>query len=73
MQENNDKPINEHKYFNFLKDRQVVMAGSLGLIRIRNTKILESFVNDCTLITNNIVKEFNQKYVPSEQSSENTI
>ncbi|MFC3562907.1 hypothetical protein [Pedobacter jamesrossensis] len=56
------KPLENHKYFNFLKDRDVVMAGSLGLMRIHNTTILEAFAKDSILITDNIVKEFNLKY-----------
>lgn len=62
MQENNNKALEEHKYFKFLKDRDVAMAGSLGLIRICNTTMLKAFANDSTLITNNIVREFALKY-----------
>ena len=63
MREIDDKPLEKHKDYNFLEHEDVIMAGSLGLIRIRNKKILESFTKDSTRITEDIVKEFNLKYV----------
>ncbi|WP_462267668.1 hypothetical protein [Mucilaginibacter sp.] len=62
MQDKAQKTLEKHKDFNFLKNEDVVMAGSLGLIRIRNKKILESFIKETTLLTGNILKEFNQKF-----------
>jgi hypothetical protein len=60
MQENGN--LEKHKDFKFLQQQEAIMAGSVGMIRIRNTKILESFVKDTTLVTTNLLKEFNQKY-----------
>ncbi|WPU99189.1 hypothetical protein SNE26_24560 [Mucilaginibacter sp. cycad4] len=62
MQDNEEKALDKHKDFKFLQQEQVSMAGSVGLIRIRNKKILESFLKDTSLLTNNIIKEFNEKY-----------
>jgi len=62
MQENSDKPLEKHKDFKFLQHEDVVMASGVGMIRIRNKKILESFAKDTTLLTNNLLNEFNQKF-----------
>ncbi|MES2874184.1 MAG: hypothetical protein V4708_10710 [Bacteroidota bacterium] len=62
MRESDDKPLEKHKNFKFLENEDVIMAGSLGLIRIRNKKILESFALDSTRITNDVIREFNLKY-----------
>ncbi|TKC04241.1 hypothetical protein [Pedobacter frigoris] len=62
MQDDGDKALEKHKDFKFLQQEDVVMASGVGMIRIRNKKILESFVKDTTLLTNNLLNEFNQKY-----------
>jgi len=62
MMDSIDKPLTKHKDFKFLQQEQVVMAGSHGLIRIKSIKILNSFMSDTALLTNNLVKEFNKKY-----------
>jgi len=62
MQDKNDKPLEQHKDFKFLKNEDVIMASGFGHIRIRNTKILQSFGKDTSEITTQILKEFNLKY-----------
>ncbi|KRT15968.1 hypothetical protein ASU31_10695 [Pedobacter ginsenosidimutans] len=66
MQDKSTKQIEQHKDFQFLKSEDVIMAGGFGHIRIRNTKILQSFASDTALLTNQILKEFNFKYSSKE-------
>ena len=63
MQETTNAPLEKHTNFAFLKSHDVIMAGSFGLIRIRNLKILKAFSDTTTKISNNIVTEFQAKYM----------
>lgn len=65
-----EKNIEKNKDYKFLKEEKVGMLGRLGQIRIRNTQILESFIADTTLLTNNILNEFNAKYRPNPAEEE---
>lgn len=67
------KDITENKLYKFLKQQDVVLLGNLGLIRIRGTKILESFIADTTFITNNLLLEFNEKFKPETESETNSL
>ncbi|MEZ2336253.1 hypothetical protein AB6735_11485 [Mucilaginibacter sp. RCC_168] len=62
MQKDLNKPLEQHKNFKFLQTQDVIMAGSLGLIRIRNIFILESFAKVSSKITKDIMDEFNKLY-----------
>ena len=62
MMDNIGKPIEKHKCYSFLKTNQVTMLGSLGMIRICNLKLLETFVADVLAVSKSIVTEYNIMY-----------
>lgn len=57
-----NRQLEDHELFNFLKSHGVVMAGSLGHIRIRNVSFLESFAKTTYLISDNLTEEIDNKY-----------
>lgn len=62
MQDTNHPELEKHKNFKFLKNHDVIMAGSFGLIRVRNLNILEAFSKITTKISDDILVEFQAKY-----------
>jgi hypothetical protein len=68
MQETTDTPLEKHTNFLFLKNHDVIIAGSFGLIRIRNLKLLKSFSDITTKISDNIITEFKAKYFDEVKS-----
>jgi hypothetical protein len=56
------KDLKKDELFKFLSKYKVIMAGSLGIIRIRDTEIIEAFDKLTGHISDNMVKEINEKY-----------
>jgi hypothetical protein len=57
-----NRALKDHELFTFLEERNVIMAGVLGHIRIREAKIIESFMNLTFTISDALVQEINDKY-----------
>jgi len=62
MQDSIDSPLEKHPNFLFLKSQDVIMAGGLGIIRMRNDKILKAFADITSKLTDEIVTEFQIKF-----------
>jgi len=56
------KDLEKDDIFKFLSQYKVIMAGSYGRIRIRETDFIEAFSKKTGIISDNLVQEINQKY-----------
>ena len=62
------KNLEKEEVFKFLSRFDVIMAGALGRIRIRNTVFIESFNKLASELSDKLVNEIRDKY-PSENGS----
>ena len=56
------KELEKDELFKFLSKHGVVMEGSFGIIRIKDTKFIEAFDKLTGDISDNLTKEINEKY-----------
>ena len=56
------KKLEDHELYPFLKKHKVIMAGSLGLIRIRKTHFLEFFAQNTSAISDKLTAEIVLRY-----------
>lgn len=54
------KKIESHEIFNFLKKHNVIMAGTIGHIRIREISFLEAFATITSKLSDDLTKEVSQ-------------
>lgn len=56
------KDLEQDELFKFLLKNKVIMAGSFGIIRIRETRFIEAFDKLTGQISDNLVEEIKEKY-----------
>lgn len=61
MLKDTSQKLEQHQCYSFLKEHNVIMAGLLGHIRIRNISFIQSFVNVALLISDNLISELNSR------------